>query len=181
MSNYAQISDIDNWPAGMSEAEKQSRLDRIEEEVERITRDVFYIQTFDDLVSGNGKARLFPPLPHRILSVIAVSIDDEPLPVGSWSFDEYSIFRTDGGKFNAGVRNVRIQGTCGWPQVPEAIKQVTVILARDENDRTLYQHFIKGSETLGDYRYDNGGPVYTGVLEADRILQRYINRRGSFL
>jgi len=181
MSNYAEISDINNWPAGMEEGEKQARLDRIEEEVERITRDVFYIQTFDILISGNGKGRLFPGLPQRILSVTAITVEGEALPVGSWGSDDFSIFRTDEGTFDAGVRNIRIQGTCGWPQIPQAIKQVTVILVRNENDPTLYEHFIKGSESLGDYRYDNGAPVYTGNLEADKILHRYINRRGSFL
>ncbi|OGD18844.1 MAG: hypothetical protein A2Y70_00635 [Candidatus Aminicenantes bacterium RBG_13_64_14] len=181
MSNYAQVSDVDNWPAGMETPEKQARLDRVEEEIERVTRDAFYVQTFDILVSGNGKCRLFPALHRRILSVTAITVDDEAVQVGSWSFDEFSVFRTDEGCFKAGVRNIRLQGTCGWPAVPAAIKQVTIILARDENDRTLYRHKIKGSESLGDYRYDNGAPVYTGVQEADEILGRYINRRGSFL
>jgi hypothetical protein len=181
MSNYAEIADVDNWPAGMEDPEKQARLDRIEETIERITKDIFYAQSFDVLVSGNGKGRLFPALPKRILTVSAVEVDSEALAAGYWSFDDFSIFRTDDGIFTAGVRNVRLQGTCGWPETPAAIKQATVTLARDENDPTLYKHKIKGSETLGDYRYDNGMPVYTGVQEADAILHRYINRRGSFL
>jgi hypothetical protein len=181
MSNYIQKTDIDNWPAGLSDEEKQARIDRAEGDVERITRDFFYEKDFDLKANGNDKSKLFLPLRLRILSVSFVSLDGEALPEGSWDFNEYSVWRTDDGIFDKGQGNVQVLGKCGWKPTPEEIKKAAIIIVKDMNDSTFYKHFIQGSETLGDYRYDNPAPVYTGILDADRILHRYINRRGMFL
>jgi len=181
MSNYIQKTDIDNWPAGLSDEAKQARIDRAEADVERITRDVFYEKDLDLKASGNGKDKLFLPLRLRVLDVSSIFIDGEALPAGSWAFNEYSVWRTDDGIFDQGRSNVQVLGKCGWKPTPEDVKKAVIIMVRDENDQTLYKHFIEGSETLGDYRYDNPAPVYTGILDADRILHRYINRRGVFL
>ncbi len=63
---------------------------------------------------------------------------------------------------------------------PKAIKQACVILAEREVDPTLYTGYSNlKSEKLGDYSYSRNGKYQSGVLEADRYLIPYINKRVS--
>lgn len=80
--------------------------------------------------------------------------------------------------FPRGYNNIRIVGTLGWAATPEPIKQACVILARWENDPTLYSTVMK-SEKIGDYSYATSTEFksITGIVEADILLQNYVNSR----
>lgn len=84
------------------------------------------------------------------------------------------------GLFPRGYNNIQVIGTMGESgAVPEAIKQAAVILAKWENDPTLYTYMgLKKSEKIGDYSYTNlaasEGDVLTGIMEADTYLRLYV-------
>lgn len=87
------------------------------------------------------------------------------------------------GLFPRGYNNIQVIGTMGESvAVPEAIKQAAVILAKWENDPTLYTYTgIKKSEKIGDYSYTNlattEADVLTGIGEADFYLRLYVKRK----
>jgi hypothetical protein len=83
------------------------------------------------------------------------------------------------GYFPKGQRNIEIKGTIGHYSCPQAIKNACIILARDQNDSTLYEHYEFEKESMGRvYSYDRGGEEYlSGIIECDRYLKRYVNRR----
>jgi len=80
--------------------------------------------------------------------------------------------------FPEGIKNVRVAGTYGWTSCPMSISEACVILAKHENDSTLYTSYNDfDSERLGDYSYTRSTKYLTGVLEADRLLQNYVRKR----
>ena len=87
------------------------------------------------------------------------------------------------GLFPRGYNNVQVIGTMGEVgAVPEAIKQAAVILAKWENDPTLYTYMgLKKSEKIGDYAYTNliaaEADILTGIMEADTFLRLYVKRK----
>ncbi|HDZ37035.1 MAG TPA: hypothetical protein ENH62_01895 [Marinobacter sp.] len=87
------------------------------------------------------------------------------------------------GLFPRGYNNIQVIGTMGESvAVPEAIKQAAVILAKWENDPTLYTYTgLKKSEKIGDYSYTNlatsEADVLTGIGEADFYLRLYVKRK----
>ncbi|GAH68088.1 unnamed protein product, partial [marine sediment metagenome] len=87
------------------------------------------------------------------------------------------------GIFPRGYNNIWVKGMMGESIViPEAIKQAAVILARWENDPTLYTYTgLKKSEKIGDYSYTNlattEADVLTGIAEADFYLRLYVKRK----
>ena len=83
MGNYINPSDIDNWPSGTSDAEKLAAIANAEQLVEKITQTVFYEQSFDIELNGNGKNRLFLPITSNILTVSRVWVFGTELPT-SW-------------------------------------------------------------------------------------------------
>ena len=82
------------------------------------------------------------------------------------------------GYFPKGQRNIEIKGVIGHYSCPQAIKDACIILARDENDPTLYEKYEFEKESMGRvYSYDRGGEEYlSGIIECDRYLKRYVNR-----
>ena len=189
-SNYIQISDVDNWPDGMSDPDKQEVIDGVEQAVERITKDYFYEKAFDTKLNGNDKGRIFLSIRQIILSVTAVYVNDEALADTEWDYDEDSVFASlDATEidpivllerrrlFPRGHNNIRIVGTLGWSACPYSVKQACIILAKAENDDDLYQTYHFKSEKLGEYSYSRDGKNYTGIPEADTKLDKYINRR----
>ncbi len=54
--------------SGSSTAERQEVIDRVEQLIEKITRDYFYIKTFEIYRDGNGKDKLFLGLIPNILT-----------------------------------------------------------------------------------------------------------------
>ncbi len=68
--------------------------------------------------------------------------------------------------------------------MPEAIKQAAIIMARWENDPTLYTYTgLKKGEKIGDYSYTNlAGSMsdiayLTGIMEADKFLMPYVKNK----
>jgi hypothetical protein len=86
--------------------------------------------------------------------------------------------------FPHGFNNIRVIGTQGWATTPQAIKQACIIIGKWENDPSLYST-VKKSEKIGDYSYTNalgdGFEYLTGILQADLLLQNYINRRPTVM
>ena len=184
--NYVDETDVDNWPAGYTEDQKQEVIDRIEEMVERATGDYFYAKSLDIKLNGNGKSRIFPSLRQDILSVTNLHVNDIEIPSTEWSYDKDSIFVSLDAEevgelevlFPVGNNNIQIVGTLGWSECPVSIKQACVILCRYENDPTLYTKYGFKSEKVGDWAYDRGDEKYlTGVLQADRLVRPYIRRK----
>jgi len=258
---------------GETLADRQAVIDRVEAQVERITKDYFYPKTFHDFLDGNGRDRLFLPIRQKILSInyMAVSqvkvstIDktgtdiagtqgeytvtitisatadyyknnylgikdaseqvnnlwgsrilgntatdgdgksvftlEQPLKttlveadvvsiITNWDYDNDCIYRSAKSilyeielslneYFPKGHGNIEIKGTVGHYSCPQAIKNACIILARDENDPTLYEKYEFEKESMGRvYSYDRGGEEYlSGIIECDRYLKRYVNRR----
>jgi len=87
------------------------------------------------------------------------------------------------GLFPRGYNNIWVIGTMGESEaVPEAIKQAAVILAKWENDPTLYTYIgAKKSEKIGDYAYTilakSDEEILTGIMEADTFLRLYVKRK----
>ena len=269
---------------GETLADRQAVIDRVEAQVERITKDYFYPKTFHDFLDGNGRDRLFLPIRQKILSInymaiseieistidktgtdisgtageyavtltISVTADyyknnylgikdtservnnswgsrilgntatdgegksvftlEQPLKmtlvttpavaadvvsiITNWAYDDDCIYRSPlgithepgtlmepaefflNGYFPKGQRNIEIKGTIGHYSCPQAIKNACIILARDENDPTLYEKYEFEKESMGRvYSYDRGGEEYlSGIIECDRYLKRYVNR-----
>jgi len=118
--------------------------------------------------------------------------------ITNWNYDDNCIYRNPlgithepgslmepsefylNGYFPKGQRNIEIKGTIGHYTCPQAIKNACIILARHENDSSLYTSYSEfKSEKLGDYSYtrDNGHEYLTGVSEADLKIKPYINHR----
>ena len=142
---------------------------------------------------GDGKSifTLEKPLKVTLVEADVISI------ITNWAWDDDCIYRNVrgithepgvlmepsefylNGYFPKGQRNIEIKGTIGHYTCPQAIKNACIILARDENDPTLYEHYEFQKESMGRvYSYDKGDEEYiSGIIEADRYLRRYINRR----
>ena len=135
IGNYISDSDVSNWAGGATDAEKQRVIDRVEEIVERVTKDIFYEKRFDIKINGNGKSRIFPPIRPRILSVTEVRILDTVLDSSWYTHNDFSVYldldtnsgelaekywllgrSEEGALFPCGIGNIRIKGTMGWPE-----------------------------------------------------------------
>jgi len=192
--NYVSETDVDNWPAGATEAEKQAVIDRIEELAEAVTEDLFYAASFDIYMDGNGKDRLCLGLKPDILSITKIEISGVELSSDYYTHDKDFIYRDPGsaasfpelrwllrqhagGLFPEGIGNIHVTGTYGQSTCPKNVKEACIILCRDENDPTLYTHRIQGQEEIGGESYRTDVEPLTGVEEADRLLDRFINRK----
>ena len=147
----------------------------------------------------NGKSvfTLEKPLKMTLVTTPAEEADTVSI-ITNWAWDQDCIYRNPKGithepgtlmepaeffidnYFPKGVRNVEVKGTIGHYTCPQAIKDACIILARHENDSSLYTSYSEfKSEKLGDYSYtkDNGHVYLTGVSEADIKIKPYINNR----
>ena len=267
MGNYVVISSIDNFPAGLTDGQKNQIIDRIEERIERITHDLFYEKKFDIFLRGNGSDRLFLGLVPDILSVSEIEISGVELPSDYWTWDKNSVYRDPAGATTSaelrwllkqyraigifpasGLSNIHIKGTMGWPEKlnidavsgsfepyeiitggtseataivdevhttylkirgrdgtfednegisggtssatadvddtsgaindpPDAIKQACIILCEDDNDGTIYSHYMQGQEEIGGYTYQTKVKLLTGVRRADDLLRLYVRKK----
>lgn len=141
---------------------------------------------------GEGKSifTLDQPLKATLVEADVVTL------ITNWDYDDDCIYRNPqgithepgtlmepsefflNGYFPKGQRNVEIKGTIGHYSCPQAIKNACIILARDQNDPTLFEHYEFEKESMGSiYSYDRGGKEYlSGIIECDRYLKRYVNR-----
>ena len=285
IGKYISPNDVDNWAEDVTQAEMQEIIDEVEETVERITGDIFYVKTFHKFLDGNGKAQIFPQFSSKILSINKMVISDievdkldftstdisgtsgaytvtvvqsgitenyyqndyigiydasesvnfywgsrivshtatvggsvtytlaDSLPVTltasdtvdiiyNWDFNENSVYRNpilthhepgtlmepyeffSYDTFPKGKRNIEVWGSIGHRSCPKQIKDACIILARSNNDSTLYNAYGYGmkSEKLGDYSYTRAdapkmGKTLTGVSEADVKIKRYLIRK----
>lgn len=128
--NYIKSTDVDNWAdAGITvDADKQAVIDRIEEQVERLTGDYFYPKDFDIYLDGNGKSRLFLGFKPDILSVSSIKVSGITLGASWYTHDEESVYLESESLssdslleiettvlFPRGRGNIHIVGTKGWP------------------------------------------------------------------
>lgn len=176
---------------GESLTDRQAVIDRVEALVEKITHDYFYAKAFDIFRNGNGRNRLYLELKPRVLTVTAIKVREVEIPSTEWIFDESFVFisptpsypaellRREENLFPKGFQNIEIIGTMGYTNCPDAVKKACIILARNENDSTLYEKYEFNKESMGRvYSYDRGEEEYlSGIIEADRYLRRYVNRR----
>jgi len=203
---YLCASYIDNWPSGYTDEEKLEIITKVEQLIDKVTETRWCGTEFDIKLNGNGKNRLFLPLETDILTVTNVYISCVELDASWYTWDVNSIYldpcvsgsgslspelyyklgeALDEGIFPRGYNNIWVKGTMGegeFADIPEAIKQAAVILARWENDPTLYTYMgLKKSEKIGDYSYTNltasEADILTGVEEADTFLRLYVKRK----
>jgi len=200
--DYICSEDVDNWPDG---ADKKAIIDKVEQIIDKACHTHFGGEEFDIEINGNDKNRLFLPLKLDIITVTHVYVSCIEMPVSWYTWDKNSVFLDpcvlsaggafgpelihklaavyEAGIFPRGYNNILIQGTCGDEgDVPEAIKQAAIILAKCENDPTLYNNIsYKKSEKIGDYSYTNlagsQDEILTGILEADQFLRLYVKKK----
>ncbi len=199
--NYFDEDDLTNWDGGASEAEKLVIINRVEQQVEKITQSIFYSLAFDEHYDGPGKNRLFLNLRAPILTVTSISVLNTTISSDWYTNDDKSVYiNLDSSSgvlaekhwllreyeeqviFPTGIKNIQIVGTFGLATVPANIKQACIILAEDINDQTLYTHLIDGTEQSGGWSYGlNKIPgrrtILTGVREADILLTDYSKKR----
>ena len=135
---------------------------------------------------------------------MTLTTDDTVSILYNWDFDSNSIWRSTEasthepntlmkpvelmvleGYFPKGNKNIEVWGTKGWHSCPKSVKRACVILAKYENDNTLYTFYNDGikSEKLGDYGYskfsdsEKSGGGLTGVSAADRLLKLYVKKK----
>ena len=89
---YLHEDDIDNWPAGYSEEEKQAIIDKVEQIIDEVTQTHWCATAFDIKLNGNGKNRLFIPLHTDILSVTSILIACVELDSSWYTYDVNSVF-----------------------------------------------------------------------------------------
>lgn len=202
MDNYIVENDIDNWGDETSVTQKTEAIERAEKKIERLTKDVFYVEAFAEYFSGNGNDRLFLGFVPDLLTATEVLIAGTALDTSWWTFDKGTIYldpeAVSGGAgdlaelhlrlkrkkvlFPKGINNIKVTGTRGWTTVPAAIKRAAVLLVKAENDSSLYTHqnpTLK-SEKLGDYSYtmnDKQSTASSGILEVDEQLKEYIRKK----
>ena len=203
--DYICSGDIDNFPSGSDYDDWKAIIDKIEQLIDKTCHTHFGGEAFDIKINGNAKNRLFLPLKSDIITVTYVAVSCIEMPSTWYTWDKNSIFLDpcvsgagytfdpelifhlsavyEQGIFPRGYDNIWIKGTYGSEgDVPEAIKQAAIILAKWENDPTLYTNIsYKKSEKIGDYSYTNlageQSEILTGILEADQFLRLYIKRK----
>jgi len=205
--HYLCAGHIDNWPSGITTEEQQEIIDKVEQIIDKVTETKWGGEAFDIKLNGNGKNRLFLPLESDILTVTNVYISCIELDPSWYTWDINSVYldpctsgtgslspelyyklgeAMDRGIFPRGYNNIWVKGTMGESSVPEAIKQAAVILAKWENDPTLYTYTgLKKSEKIGDYAYTNlatsEADILTGIAEADFYLRLYVKRKAILM
>ena len=125
--NYITESDVTNFTTE-TDVEKQDIIDRIEEMVERITKDYFYPKSFDVRINGNGKNWLSLYFRQKVISINTLEISDISVSSSEWSYDEDSIYLSTlatelyyseyniSKLFPSGNNNVHLIGEIGWSQ-----------------------------------------------------------------
>jgi len=187
---------------GSGTTDRQEIINRVEQNIERITKDYFYSKSFVIYIDGNSNDRLFLGLIPDVLTVTEIKISGVELPDSWWTSDVNSVYldpeAVTGDEddlpelylrlsykhrlFPKGMGNIKVTGTYGWSSTPPAIKQAAIILASSENDSTLYPGYSSTlkSEKIGDYAYtlaDIDMKSSTGIESADKLLRNYIRKK----
>lgn len=91
--HYLVDTDVDNWVAEESDANKLMVIQAAEELIEKITKDYFYAKTFTLVMDGNGRDRLFLGLRPNILSITQIKLSGVVLNANLYGFSNYAVFR----------------------------------------------------------------------------------------
>jgi hypothetical protein len=195
MGNYINRGDVTNWAVGLSNADKDEIIARIELQLEELTRAHFYAKSFDLEMNGNNKNRIFPALHGDIITVTGLWICGIEADSTWYYFDTDSVYLdlcTSGafigdpelrytlsqaepdGLFPHGYNNIRITGTYGNSRLLALAKRACQIMIEFENDKSTHKRHFK-MEWIGNYRYDlpgaeEGGMFYTGIRELDDLI-----------
>lgn len=185
--NYIAEADVNNW----TDAEnKQGIIDQVEELIERLTHDVFYSKDLAVTLDGNGKNRIYLKLIPDIISVSEVLHGDTIIDSDYYTYDKNSLYSDpavygvldpeilNGIIFPKGMNNIQITCKIGHTSCPSAIKQAAIILARAENDSTLYTRYsMLESESVEGFSFKRPKKFLSGILEADRLIYPFIRRK----
>jgi hypothetical protein len=185
-----------NVGLGSSTSDRQETIDRAENLVETVTRDLYYPAVLLLTLDGNGKSRLFLGLTPKILTITKVEDGGIEVPIDYIDFDDDSIFldpdvasgdiveyhyrmRIQECLFPVGEKNITVTGTYGHATCPPGIKKAVIMLCEAENDLTLYQRYAPGvqSENTDGYSYARTRRYISGVVEVDRVLYPFISRK----
>lgn len=88
--HYIDEDDVDNWDDSATEAEIQEIIGRVEEAIERITKDIFYPKTFHLFLNGNRENQIFPKFMSKILSINKMSISDMEVDTNDFTGSDIS-------------------------------------------------------------------------------------------
>lgn len=193
-----------------TDAELLTKIQEIEEMVERITNDRFYSFDATYYFDGNGKTMLFfaPEVPYKLLSVTSVKdIDvdgdvietmtenDDYVAYGhnlevvlAWPEDSPRRGTFRGGIWPKGQNNIQVVGSWGWSSTPKEIIRAVTLLCQERVVPGSTGMKKTGIESIAwdDYSVKMGSAapdsgVLTGFDEVDRILERYMNWTSLFL
>jgi len=187
---------------GETEYDRQQAINRVEDLIEKLTKDFFYAEDFVIYLDGNGKDRLFLGLVPDIISVSKVKISGVELTSSWYTFDNDSIYldpeavTSEEGDmaelhlrlkyerilFPRGMGNIKVTGTYGKSTVPARVRQAAIILCKAENDPELYPSYDSNlkSEKIGDYSYtvaDGKNITKTGIDAVDDLLREYLRKK----
>lgn len=202
--HYISASDVSNWPSGITEAEQQALINVAEEIIEAATKSVYYSKTLDIKLNGNDKNRLFLPIRTKLLTVTHIYVNGIELDTSWYTWDSNSVFidlTTSGagacdpelkymlnqveteGIFPHGYNNIRITGTHGVSTIPAWVKKACAMLVESDNDPTLYEKYLLGSESIGRYSYSLGDAKLwkTGVREVDKLINLFKSKKGIIM
>lgn len=134
VGNYISDTDVSNWAAGATTAQKLAIIKRVESRLERLCKDFFYPRPFGvDLDGSGGQVQNLRLIPN-ILSVTLVTISGVTLNAGYYSHDRHSLYLSTTNAadvsdiewllayaetnviFPRGLRNVHVDGTLGWTE-----------------------------------------------------------------
>lgn len=185
-----------------TDAELDEMIDRYEELVEMWTNDRFYSFTATYVFDGTGhRYQFFPPsVPYKLLTVTSVKdVDFDGTELTSYTessdFVNHSHFlelnvqvdfrRIIGtkGVWPLGQQNVQVVGTWGHASTPKPIKELVKRLCMEEISPGS-SGWVAGGIRLqewDDYKveyanYNLGDKTITGWVQADKIVEKYLNR-----
>jgi len=187
-------TDISNWVGTETDAQQGAIIDRAEDVIEKVCQDKFYQDDLDIYLDGNSKNRIFVSEMSKIIEIDAVYISGVELDSTYYEHDDHSVYISNNATnlpelnhilkmnqclFPEGTNNIRITGHIGTATAPPMVKRAAIILAEYELDNSLYTHYISGPESMGSYSVSHKRDVLTGILEADELLDHYVNRRAQ--
>lgn len=131
--NYVKDTDLTNWIAGATDAQKLAIIEAAEDRVEKVTKDLFYPVSLDMNLDGNDKNRLHLNINPRILNISRIDVYGVEMSSSYYTWDDNAVYRdvnvSDSaelrwllrqyratGIFPEGINNIRVRGTKGWPQ-----------------------------------------------------------------
>jgi hypothetical protein len=173
-ASYATVTDLRNAGVDNSQSDDllQAALDLASVLVDEYTGTVFTTATASTKVFYDQRTRI---IPLRLFPVFMRDGSGFPLLYGgdfaSWAYDQ--------GRSTYGY-DVSVTATWGWASVPLAVKQATILLAKDQlasplvagaSDARVRAMSVEGfSVTLDSAEAQT---MSTGNIAADRLLRRY--------